>query len=100
MNTQEILEIITKAAKDGGLSHLSDIKSLLYFICQNFNLTSEFIREYKDVVNWKKISTEQTDCIDINFIREFRDKLDWNYLGKYSRAILTKEQEKEFRELL
>lgn len=98
MNTKEILKIIAQAAKDGGLSRFSDMKSLMYFLCQNFNLNASFIRQYKDVINWKKISTEQDNCIDTNFIREFKDYLNWNYFGKYSRYILTEEQRKEFQE--
>ena len=98
MNTKEILEIIAQAAKGGGLSRFNDMKSLMYFLCQNFNLNASFIRQYKDVINWKKISTEQQNCIDTNFIREFKDYLNWDYFGKYSCAVLTKEQEKEFQE--
>ena len=98
MVLQEKIEIILKAAKGGGLSRFNDMKSLMYFLCQNFDLTDEFIREYKDVINWKKISTEQQNCIDTNFIREFKDYLNWDYFGKYSRCILTEEQKKEFRE--
>ena len=97
MNMKEILEIIAQAAKGDGLSHFSDMKSLMYFLCQNFNLNASFIRQYKDVINWKKISTEQQNCIDTNFIREFKDYLNWDYFGKYSCAVLTKEQEKEFQ---
>lgn len=33
MNTEEILEIIAQAAKGGGLSRFSDMKSLIYFLC-------------------------------------------------------------------
>lgn len=97
MNTQEILEIIKKAAKGGGLSRFSDMKSLMHFICQNFDLTPEFIREYKDVVNWKSISAEQ-QIIDTNFLREFQDKLDWNYVGQRGRFVITEEQKRQFRE--
>ncbi len=51
------------------------------FPSSNFKLSEEFIRTFKDRVNWEQISYHQN--LSENFIREFHERLNWNrLLGK------------------
>lgn len=97
MTNQEKIKVFNDVFVQGGLDYWYNMKQLMHFICGNFKLNESFIREYKDVIDWRKISTEQ-ELSDINFLREFKDQLDWYYLGKYSRTSLSKEQKEEFKE--
>jgi hypothetical protein len=46
-------------------------------------LSEEFIREFKDFVNWGNISIHQK--LSENFIREFKDNVYWNYISEYQK---------------
>jgi len=43
-------------------------------------LSEDFIREFKDKVNWDKISQHQT--LSEDFIREFQDKVNWDEISR------------------
>jgi hypothetical protein len=55
-------------------------------------LSEEFIREFKDNVNWSEISKYQK--LSEEFIREFEDEIKWYSISTYQK--LTKEFIKEF----
>lgn len=55
-------------------------------------LSEEFIREFKDRVNWNYISHVQ--ILSEDFIREFKDRVDWTNIFK--RQKLSKKFRKEF----
>lgn len=61
-------------------------------LCRNKILSEEFIREFKDYVNWYYVSSSQS--LSENFIREFKDSVDWRYIG--IRQNLSKEFIYEF----
>ena len=42
-------------------------------------MDEDFIREFQDKVNWKEISIYQE--LNEDFIREFKDKVDWYYIS-------------------
>ena len=50
---------------------------LFYVIKQN--LSEDFIREFKDKVDWGKISCNQN--LSKDFIREFKDKVYWKKIS-------------------
>lgn len=97
LTNEEKIEILTKVINQNGLRRFDTRVSLMYLICTQFDLTPDFIREYRDMVNWKAISTEQ-QIPDTDFLREFKDYLNWDYLGKCGRFIITEEQKHEFKE--
>lgn len=89
MNKQEIFKQVIE---------LSDLKLEKYrtndefwqFICSNFTLPEQFIREYKNIIDWNWVSRYQN--LSTNFIREFKHKIDWEYF----RHRIDKQQRKEF----
>ena len=44
-------------------------------------LTEDFIREFKDKVDWFYISLSQE--LSEKFIKEFQDKVNWEYISEY-----------------
>ncbi len=44
-------------------------------------LSENFIREFKDKVNWYNISYSQK--LSENFIREFKDNVNWNSISQF-----------------
>jgi hypothetical protein len=56
------------------------------------NLSEDFIREFKDKVDWINISTYQK--LSEKFIKEFKDYVDWNCVSTYQK--LSKKFIKEF----
>ena len=52
-----------------------------YYISKYQHLSEDFIREFKDMVNWECISTYQH--LSEDFIREFKDKVDWGWISRY-----------------
>jgi hypothetical protein len=48
----------------------------------NENLSIEFIREFKDILNWESISKklQKSKYNTVEFIREFKDELNWCYI--------------------
>ena len=62
---------------------------------RNNTLTEDFIREFKDDVNWDCISSCQK--LSEDFIREFQDKVDWStisYRQKLSGKFVREFQDK------
>ena len=57
-------------------------------------LSEEFIREFKDKVNWRYISGCQK--LSEDFIREFKDKVLWNYISGYQK--LSEDFIREFKD--
>lgn len=43
-------------------------------LCQSFILPEDFVREYKDYVNWQAIDKWQWCSFSVDFLREFKDK--------------------------
>jgi len=62
--------------------------------CHNNILTEDFIIEFKDYVNWDGVSSCQT--LSENFIRDFKDKVVWNLISAYQ--ILSEEFIREFKD--
>lgn len=81
--------------------NLSDLKLERYrtneqfwqFICLNFDLPDQFIREYKHIIDWGWVSRYQD--LSNDFIREFKHKIDWEYF----KHRLHGKQKKEFEYL-
>lgn len=96
MTDQEILDILNKVAKRNGFDGLRNIKSLMHFICSNLVVSEEFIRQYRDVIPWRTVSTEQ-EWISTDLIREFRNELKWEYFGRYGKTTLTIDQSDQFK---
>lgn len=67
-----------------------------YRISRKQKLSESFIREFKDKVNWIYISKYQT--LSENFIREFKDKVDWYWISKYQ--TLSEDFIREFKDYL
>ena len=55
-------------------------------------LSENFIREFKNRINWECISKHQK--LSESFIREFQDKVNWNWISKHQK--LSKSFIKEF----
>jgi len=49
--------------------------------CQQQHLSEDFIREFQDKVNWMYVSAYQT--LSEEFIREFQDKVNWVNISEY-----------------
>jgi hypothetical protein len=47
-----------------------------YHFCGNYDLSEEFIREFKDYLNWWKLSYYQN--LPESLIREFQDIVNWS----------------------
>jgi hypothetical protein len=63
---------------------LPDINSDFWScISHSQKLSEEFIREFKDKVDWFHISQYQK--LSEEFIREFKDKVDWSYISQYQK---------------
>lgn len=52
-----------------------------YYISEYQNLSEDFIREHKDKVDWYNISMYQK--LSEDFIREFQDMVDWITISKF-----------------
>ena len=64
---KEHKEIINKYDKD-----YDSIYTHKYLLSENF------IRKFKDEIDWSWVSICQT--LSEDFIREFKDKVDWDYI--------------------
>ncbi len=53
------------------------------FISQYQRLSENFIREFQYYVNWNNISKYQ--ILSENFIREFQDQVNWIFISKYQK---------------
>lgn len=96
---QQKRNIIKFLIDDGGLDWAKDNKDFWTFISSHFNLYEEFVREYRDFLNWEEICKNKV-ITDNNVLREFRKEIDWAFLGYNSSIKLTKKQKKEFEEEL
>lgn len=54
---------------------------------ENEELSIDFIREFRDKINWQNVSCWQH--LSEKDIEEFRDKLDWWYVSKKQRLSLS-----------
>ncbi len=54
-----------------------------YWISQSQTLSEKFIREFSNKVNWTNISRFQ--ILSEDFIREFQYKVDWFFIQKYQK---------------
>ena len=66
------------------------------WISKSQTLSEEFIEEFKDRVNWKYISEYQT--LSEDFIREFQNKVSWRYIS--TNQLLSENFKEEFKEEL
>ena len=64
-----------------------------YAFYRNNKLSEDFIREFKDKVDWGSISEYQK--LSEDFIREFQDKVNWYYISEYQK--LSEDFIKEFK---
>ena len=64
------------------------------YISEFQKLSEDFIREFKDNVSWSFVSINQK--LSENFIREFQDKVDWFLI--YAYQTLSKEFKEEFKD--
>ena len=60
------------------------------------NLAEDFIREFKDKINWDYISKYQK--LSEDFIREFKNKVNWMYISRDK--TLSERFKKEFKKEL
>lgn len=95
-NKKQKRKIIHQLIDDGGLDWIESDEVFWSFVCSNFNLFEDFIREHKDQLDWETMCKNKI-VNDNNMLREFRDKIDWTYLN-LSNTKLTKKQMKEFDE--
>jgi hypothetical protein len=65
----------------------------LAFYADN-TLSEDFIREFKDKVDWEFVSEYQD--LSEDFIREFKDKVDWYWIS--FRQILSEDFIREFQD--
>jgi len=76
-STQGLIDIFTKG-------YGKDIKKWYWIEISKYQyLTEDFIREFKDKVDWWYISYYQE--LSEPFIREFKDKVDWWYISYYQK---------------
>jgi hypothetical protein len=62
-------------------------------------LSESFIREFKNVLNWKKVSSRQQ--LSEDFIREFQDKVNWYDIPYFQPWInFSEEFKKDFKDKL
>jgi hypothetical protein len=52
-------------------------------LCAHQKLSEDFIREFKDKVDWTYISIRQN--LSEDFIREFQDKVDWDNISEFQK---------------
>ena len=64
------------------------------YILKYQKLSEDFIREFKDKVNWDWISQYQK--LSEDFIREFKNKVNWTYILKYQK--LSEDFIREFKD--
>ena len=57
--------------------HLKDLKCYMEEICDNQKLSEDFIRKYKDIVDWRAVSRSQK--LSEAFMEEMKDYLDWSW---------------------
>ena len=57
--------------------HLNDLKLYMTTICDNQVLSQDFMREYKDIVDWSAISRSQR--LSESFMEEMKDYIDWTW---------------------
>lgn len=94
-NKKQKRKIIHQLIDDGGLDWIESDEVFWSFVCSNFNLFEDFIREHKDVLNWDEMCKNKI-VNDSDMLREFRDKINWTYLKYNSVTSLTDKQRKEF----
>jgi hypothetical protein len=54
-----------------------------YYISRHQKLSEDFIREFKDKIDWENISEYQK--LSEGFIREFKDQVNWNQISAYQK---------------
>lgn len=84
---------------DGGMDWATDDKDFWRFVSKNFNLYEEFVREYRDYLDWEEMSKNKI-IANSDVLREFRKEIDWAFLGYSCSSQFSKEQKKEFEEEL
>lgn len=57
-------------------------------ISHRHDLKEDFIREFKNSINWKALSGSANLVLDDNFLMEYEDKLDWHYISAYKNLEL------------
>ena len=57
-------------------------------ISNRHDLTYDFIREFKDSINWRCISGSANLVLSPDFISEFDDRLTWSYISAYKNLEL------------
>jgi len=79
---KEVKEELDKILKKYSCDNINEINWYNF----NFNhhkISEDFIREFKDSVDWIYICTYQK--LSEKFMSEFKDKLDWKSVGPYQR---------------
>jgi hypothetical protein len=66
------------------------------YISYYYELSENFIRNFKNDVDWYYISSKQK--LSENFIREFQDKVYWYYISNFQ--TLSEDFKKEFKHKL
>lgn len=59
--------------------HINDFKLYMEEIGDNQRLTEDFMREYKDIVDWRAISRSQK--LSESFLDEMKDYVDWTWVS-------------------
>lgn len=86
----ELIEVIRKLVKGGK-------KLPWHQISEFYRINSDFVKEFKDYINWKTIC--KNTKVDENFIREFYKEIDWKCLFLFKPNIMTDNFIKEMLEL-
>ena len=90
-------DIIKHLIDDGGIDWITSDKEFFTWICSNFNLFEDFIRQYKDVLNWDEMCKNKI-VNDSDMLREFRDKINFElYLD--DREVTDEKIRREFRDV-
>ena len=56
-------------------------------ISNNQKLSFNFIKQYKNKLDWEKLCLNKKIELNIKLIREFQDIIDWNYISKNKNYI-------------
>ena len=67
------MDYIQRAAKSN-----KDFRGFWRNISANYNLTPEFVREYKDKLNWWTFSRNRKFPFTDEFLEEFKDYINWH----------------------
>ena len=87
------MNILKKIFEETGLEYES-VSVISWYSVSRKPLSEDFIRKFKDKINWSCISRYQK--LSENFIREFQNEVYWSFISQYQ--ILSENFIREFKE--